>query len=116
MREREEALRHIFLAAQEVVTFPDSTLSSLAVVRDADAGGRLQFFNHNETVMRPHKSWISTLLAQEAHNADHEEMAGTPLWMRKKAWVIKGWRVGQKVVDGCVTWRKTKVENASRSW
>lgn len=80
VREREEALRHIFLAALEVVTFPHSTLSSLAVVRDADAGGRLQFFNHNETVMLPHKSWISTLRAQEAHNADHEEMAGTFFW------------------------------------
>lgn len=30
--------------------------------------------------------------------------------MRKKPYVIKGRRVAQKVVDGCVTCRKTKSE------
>lgn len=48
--ECKDALRDLFLAAQEEVTFPDSTLNILAMIRDSDTGlllcgGRFRFFN-----------------------------------------------------------------------
>lgn len=99
--ECEDALGDLFLSAQEKMTFPDTTLNRLAVVRDKDTGlllcgGRFQIFNEKEKTavpILPFSSWISTLLAQEAHNANHEEVAGTLLRMRKKAWVVRGRRL-----------------------
>lgn len=95
--ECEDALRDLFLAAQEGVTFHDTTLNRLAVYKENKSGlllcgGRIQFFNKEETAVPilPYEAWISTLLAQEAHKANHEEVAGTLLRMRKKAWVIRG--------------------------
>ena len=38
VEEREDALRDLFLAAQGGVTFPDTTLSRLAVYKDWDSG------------------------------------------------------------------------------
>ncbi len=74
-------------------------------------GGRIQIFNEDETAVPilPHEAWISTLLAKEAHEANHEEIAGTLLRMRKKAWVVKGRRLAKKVVDSCVICRKARV-------
>lgn len=62
----------------------------------------------------PCKSWMSTLLAQEAHSANHEEIEGTLLRMRRKAWVIKGRKLAQKIVDGCATCRKAKARSCQQ--
>lgn len=35
---------------------------------------------------------------------------GTLLKMRKKAWVIRGRKIAQKVVDGCMVCRKAKAK------
>lgn len=94
--ECEDTLRDLLLATQEGITFQDTTLNRLAVFRDEDtgllvSGGRFQIFNNEETAVPilPYEAWIYTLLAQEAHSVNHEEIAGTLLRMRKKAWVIK---------------------------
>lgn len=95
--ECEDTLRDLLLATQEGITFQDTTLNRLAVFRDEDtgllvSGGRFQIFNNEETAVPilPYEAWIYTLLAQEAYSVNHEEIAGTLLRMRKKAWVIKG--------------------------
>ncbi|KAJ7983845.1 hypothetical protein DPEC_G00370660 [Dallia pectoralis] len=89
--ECEDSLRDLFLAAQEGATFQDTTLNRLAVYRDGVTGllvcgGRFQIFNDDETAVPilPYEAWISTLLAHEAHGANHEEIAGTLLRMRKR--------------------------------
>lgn len=69
---------------------------------------------HAAVPILPFKSWISTLLAREAHNANHEGIAGTLLKMRKKAWVIKGRRLAKRVVDSCVTCRKQKAKQCQQ--
>lgn len=121
VRECEDARRDLFLAAQEEVTFPDTTLNRLAVVRDENTGlllcgGRFQIFNEEKTAVPilPCTSWVSTLLAQEAHKENHEEMAGTLVRMRKKAWVIRGRKLAQKIVDNCVTCRKAKARRCQQ--
>lgn len=53
MREREDALQDIFLAAQEGVIFPSSTRDRLIVYKDQDAGmlvcgGRVQVFKEDQ--------------------------------------------------------------------
>lgn len=120
-RECEDALRDLFLAAQEEVTFPGITLNRLAVIRDENTGlllcgGRFQIFNEEKAAVPilPYTSWISTLLAQEAHNANHEEIAGTLLQMRKKAWVVRGRKLAQKIVVNCVTCRKAKARRCQQ--
>lgn len=107
--------------AQEEVTFPDTTLNRLAVVRDENTGlllcgGRFQIFNEEKTAVPilPCTSWVSTLLALEAHKANHEEIAGTLLRMRRKAWVVRGRKIAQKIVDNCVTCRKTKARKCQQ--
>lgn len=71
--------------------FQNSTLCRLAVYKDGESGllmcgGRIQFFNEDKAAIPiiPLDAWISTLLAHEAHNANHDEIAGTLLRMRKK--------------------------------
>lgn len=73
-------------------------------------GGRFQIFDKEKTAVPflPYDTWISTLLAQEAHSENHEEIAGTLLQMRKKAWVIKGRKLVKRVVDNCVACRKAR--------
>lgn len=55
VKECEDTLRDLFLAAQEEVTFPDTTLNKLAVVRDETGpllcGGRFQIFNEEKTAV-----------------------------------------------------------------
>lgn len=121
IRECEDALRDLFLMAQEEVTFPDTTLNRLAVVRDENTGlllcgGRFQIFNEEKTAVPilPCTSWVSTLLALEAHKANHEEIAGTLLRMRRKAWVVRGRKIAQKIVDNCVTCRKAKARKCQQ--
>jgi len=50
------------------------------------------------------------LLTREAHNAVHDGVAGTLLKVRKKAWIIRGRKLAQKVVDGCINCRKAKAK------
>nr|XP_057945469.1 uncharacterized protein LOC131139671 [Doryrhamphus excisus] len=114
-KEREDALRDVFLAAQEGATFPDTTTNRLVVYKDADTGlllcgGRVQIFKEDKSAvpLLPYGAWVSTLLAREAHGEGHEGVAGTLLKMRRKAWIVKGRRIAQKVVDGCVLCRKAK--------
>ncbi|KAI3359231.1 hypothetical protein L3Q82_002750 [Scortum barcoo] len=90
--EYEDAQRDLFLAAQEDAVFHDTTLNRLTVYKDKETGllvcgGRYQIFNDEKTTVPilPYDSWLSTLLAQGAHNANHEEIAGTLLRMRKES-------------------------------
>ncbi|KAK5848024.1 hypothetical protein PBY51_005680 [Eleginops maclovinus] len=119
--ECEDALRDLFLAAQEGETFPDTTLNTLVMYKEEDTrlllcGGRFQIFNEDKTTVPviPYDAWISTLLAQEAHGANHEEIAGTLLRMRSRAWVIKGRKLAQKIVDSCVTCRKARARKCQQ--
>lgn len=119
--ECEDALRDLFLAAQMEVVLPDTTLSRLAVVREENTGlllcgGRFQIFNKEKTAVPvlPCTSWVSTLLAQEAHKANHEEIAGTLLRMRRKAWVVRGRKLAQKIVDNCVICRRLKARRCQQ--
>ena len=109
VREREDALRHLFLEAQEGRTFPVTAINRLVVYKDEESGllvceGRVQIFTEDKSAVPiiPYEAWISMLIAREAHNANHEGVAGKLLRMRKKAWVIKGRRLAKKVVDSCV--------------
>lgn len=110
------AFRALCLEAQAGITFPDTTLDRLVTFKEKDGlfvcGGRIQAFNEDKIVvpLLPHTAWMSTLLAREAHNVNHEGLAGTLLKMRSKAWVVKGKRVAKKVVDACVICRKTKAK------
>ncbi|XP_039513360.1 uncharacterized protein LOC120468822 [Pimephales promelas] len=115
VREQEDALEDLFLAAQENVIFSDTTLSRLAVYKDENSGlfvcgGRIQIFNEDKTAVPilPYNTYVSTLLAQEAHQVNHEGVAGTLLRMRRKAWIIKGRRLAKKSVDCCVTCKKAR--------
>ncbi|XP_058477623.1 uncharacterized protein LOC131448851 [Solea solea] len=121
VREREDALRDIFLAAQENTTFPGTTLDRLVVHKDKDTGllvcgGRVQSFKEAQVSipLLPYDAWVSKLIAREAHNEGHEGVAGTLLKMRRKAWVIKGRRIAQKVVDGCMVCRKGKAKTCQQ--
>lgn len=96
-REWENVLRYLFLEVQEGVTFPVTTLNILVVYRDEGSGllvcgGSVQVFAEDKSAVPivPYGAWIAILIAREAHNANHEGVAGTLLKMRKKAWVIKG--------------------------
>ncbi|XP_038139707.1 uncharacterized protein LOC119782698 [Cyprinodon tularosa] len=50
------------------------------------------------------------LLVYEAHNRGHEGVAATLLKVRKKAWIIKGRRITQKVINNCVICKKTRAK------
>ncbi|KAM9764604.1 uncharacterized protein ACNS7B_019486 [Menidia menidia] len=106
VREREDALRHLLLEAQEGGTFPVTALNRLVVYKDEESGlllcgGRVQIFTEDKSAvpMIPYEAWTSVLIAREAHNANHEGVAGTLLRMRKKAWVIKCRRLAKKRRD-----------------
>lgn len=118
VKEHEDALRDIFLAAQNSAVFPSTTTDRLVVYKDPGSGlfvcgGRVQAFKKDQisVPILAYDAWVSTLLAREAHNESHEGVAGTLLRMRKKAWVIRGRRIAQKVVDGCVVCRKAKAQS-----
>lgn len=121
VKEHEDALKDLFLAAQKGTSFPDTTLNRLAVYKDVNSellvcGGRLQMFNEDKTTVPvlPFEAWVSTLLAEESHKANHEGVAGTLLRMRKTAWVIKGRRLAKKMVDSCVVCRKNKAKQCQQ--
>nr|XP_017209463.2 uncharacterized protein LOC108181536 [Danio rerio] len=121
VREREDALRDIFLAEQDGVTFPNTTKERLVVFKDPDSGllvcgGRVQVFQDDQlsVPILPSNSWISTLLARESHKESHGGLAETLLRMRRRAWVLKGRRIAQKVVDSCVQCRKNKAKKCQQ--
>lgn len=121
VKEREDALRDIFLAAQKGMIIPDTTINRLVVYKDEESGlmvcgGRVQGFSedHVGVPILPFGAWVSTLLAREAHNEGHSGVAATLLRMRKKAWVIRGRRVAQKVVDGCICCRKARARRCQQ--
>ncbi|GAA6085470.1 uncharacterized protein LOC122145544 [Tachysurus ichikawai] len=64
--------------------------------RAALCGGRVQVFHEDfkTVLLLPFDAWITTLLA------------GTLLRMRRKAWVLRGRKVAQKVVDRCIFCKK----------
>lgn len=115
VKEREDAFLDLCLAAQQGVTFPVTTLNRLVVSRDESSGvlrcyGRVQVVTQRETgvPLVPYSAWISTLLTREAHEANHEGIAGTLLRVRSKAWVVQGPRIARNVIDSCMHCRKTK--------
>ena len=121
VKEREDALRDIWLAAQEGVTFPSTTTDRLVVYKDQDSGllvcgGRVQIFKEDQVgvPLLPYSAWVSTLLAREAHRESHEGVAGTLLKMRRKAWVIRGRKIAQKVIDGCIICKKAKAKKCQQ--
>lgn len=121
VREREDALRDIFLAAQEGITFLNTTRERLVVYKNPDSGllvcgGRVQAFKEDQVSVPilPYNAWVSTLLARESHRESHGGLAETLLRMRRKAWVIRGRRIAQKVVDSCVQCRKTKAKKCQQ--
>lgn len=110
-KEREDALRDLFHAAQEGIVFPQTASKRLVVFEDAGllvCVGRIQAFDEDRTAVPviPYEARLSTLIAREAHEANHKGIAGTLLRMRKRAWIIKGRRLAEKVVNNCVVWRK----------
>lgn len=118
--ERQDALRDLFLAAQEGVTFPAITLDRLVVYKEQETGllvcgGRVQAFNEDRfgVPLLPYSTLVSTLLVPEAHIRGHEGEAATLLMVRKRAWVIKGRRIAQKVK---VVWsaRKPELDDVSK--
>lgn len=75
VRERPEALRDLFLAAQEGVSFPTTTLGWLVVCKEEETrllvcDGRVQAFNEDRVgvLLLPYSTWVSTLLVREAHS------------------------------------------------
>ena len=89
VKEREDALRDIFLAVQQGASFPSTTTDRLVVYRDQETGllvcgGRVQIFNEDKVAVPilSYEAWVSTLLAREAHEENHDGVAGTLLKMR----------------------------------
>lgn len=70
----------------------------------------VQSWNEDGTAVPliPFQSWLGTLLAREAHKANHEGVAATLLRTRRKAWVVQGRRTAKKVVNECVTRKKRR--------
>ncbi|XP_077397336.1 BCAS3 microtubule associated cell migration factor isoform X1 [Festucalex cinctus] len=113
--ERKVAFQDLTIAAQDGVTFQDTTLNRLVVFKDDSnglllCGGRVQSWTEEGAAVPliPFQSWLATLLAREAHEANHEGVAATLLHTRRKAWVIQGRRVVKKVVNECVTCKKQR--------
>ncbi|KAL2085037.1 hypothetical protein ACEWY4_020555 [Coilia grayii] len=115
--EREDAFRDLCLVAQEGATFPSTTTDRLVVYRDGASGlllcgGRIQYFKEDCLVVPliTFDTWLGTLLARQSHQEGHEGVAGTLLRMRRKAWIIQGRRLAQKVVNQCIHCRKARAQ------
>lgn len=109
VNERDVVFRDSCLAPQEVENFPNTTIDRLVAYKDPSSGllmcgGRIQTFSEDckGVPLLSFHAWISSLPAREAHNEGHDGVAGTLLWMRRKAWIIKGIIIAQKVVDKCI--------------
>ncbi len=110
-----------FLAAQKSTAFPETTLCRLVVFKEESTGllvcsGRYEAFGKEKVTvpLLPMETRISLLLAHEAHNANHEEIAGTLLRMRRVAWVVKGRRLAKRVVESCVICRKARAKKCKQ--
>lgn len=119
--ERQDALRDLFLAAQEGVTFSTTTVDRLVLCKEEETGllvccGRVQAFNEDRVgvPLLPYSAWLSTLLVREAHSKGHEGVAATLLKVRKRAWIIKGRRIAQKVIGNCVTCKKARARTCQQ--
>lgn len=119
--ERQDALRDLFLATQEGVTLPATTIDRLVVFKEEETGllvcgGRVQAFNEDRVSvpLLPCSTWVSTLLVQEAHSKGHEGVAATLLKVRKRAWVIKGRIIARKVIENCVVCKKARVRRCQQ--
>lgn len=117
VEDRSQAFLDLALEAQNGVNFHDTTLNRLVVTRDVTTGlllcgGRVQSWNEDGTAapLIPFQSWLGTLLAREAHEANHEGVAATLLRTRKKAWVVQGRRTVKKVINECITCKKQKAK------
>lgn len=114
VQERDDVFRDLCLGAQDDIDFPSTTTDRLVVYKDQNGllvcGGRVQSYNEDRRAvpLLPFHAWIATLLAREAHSEGHDGVAGTLLRMRKKAWVIKGRIIAQKVVNQCIVCKKAK--------
>ena len=115
--ERKTAFRELCLAAQKGVEFPTTTINRLVVHTEESSGlllchGRVQTLNKESTgvPLLPYKHWVSTLLTEQAHRANHEGVAGTLLRVREKAWIIQGPRIARNVIDSCLHCRKTRAK------
>lgn len=115
VKELDSAFQDLCLASQEGATFPETTLNRLVVSKDKTSGllwcyGRAQNVAQIKTrvPLVPYKAWISTLVTREAHEANHEGVAGTLLWARSKAWVIQRPRIARQVIDSCMHCRKMR--------
>ncbi|XP_060757415.1 methyltransferase-like protein 23 isoform X1 [Neoarius graeffei] len=118
---RKNVFLELCLAAQEGVNFPNTTTDRLVVYKDQVTGilmcgGRIQAFkeDHNAVPLLPYQAWVSTLLAREAHSEGHDGAAGTLLWMRKRAWVIRGRILAQKAVDNCIICKKERARTCQQ--
>lgn len=115
LRERKDALCDLFLAAEEGAKFPNTTTDRLVVFKEQGSGllvfgRRVQSFeaDHVAALLLPCHLWVSTLLARESDGEGHDAVAGTLLKMSRRAWVIRGRTVAQKIVDACLLNSKSK--------
>lgn len=113
--ERSLAFQDPAIAVQDGVDFRDTTLNRLVVTRDINTGlllcgGRVQSSNKDGIAvpLNPFQSWLGTLLARDAHEANHEGAATTLLRTRRKAWVVQGRRTVKKVINECITCKKQR--------
>lgn len=103
VRQFKTAFQDQCLAAQRGVKFPVTTLNRLVAIRvQAIARGEAG------VPLVPYNTWISTLLTREAHDANHEGVAGTLLRVRSKAWVVQGPRIARNIIDSCMHCYKAK--------
>lgn len=116
LKEREDALKALFLAAQRSATFPETTLCRLAVFKEENNGLMWKIFGKERITVAilPMEARASLLLAHEAHDAIHEEIAGTLLRMRKVAWVVKGQRLAKRVMENCIICRKARAKRCKQ--
>ncbi|XP_067223126.1 uncharacterized protein [Chanodichthys erythropterus] len=115
--ERTVAFQDLALAAQDGLNFKTTALNRLVVTKDENTGlllcgGRVQSWSEDGRVIPliPFQSWLGTLLAREAHEANHEGVAATLLRTRRKAWVIEGRRIVKKIINDCVTCKKQRAK------
>ena len=113
--ERAEAFQYLALEAQDGVKFRDTTLDRLVVQKDESTGlllcgGRIQSWNESKTAspLVPMQSRLAILLAQEAHEKNHEGVAATLLRTRRRAWIIQGRRAVRKITNDCIHCRKQR--------
>lgn len=114
-KDRQDALRDIFLAAQEGVVFPTTTVDWLVVFKEEEIGqlvcaGRVQAFDTDGVgvPLLPHATWISTLLAREAHSEGHEGVAAALLKVKEHG-LSRDEGLQKNHTEECCSWRHLTV-------